>query len=237
VGFNASYNKNEITKLTATSDTSYLGVYTGGISGGVGNNIQIHSVNHPASSFFVFEQIYDTDGNPIEGLYVDRNDDGQITDEDKYHFKDPAANAWFGITSSIDYKNWNFSFSGRANFGNYVYDNVSSENAYYERLYRAEGPYLGNVTSNIRDVNFNGPQYWSNYFISDGSFFRMDNMSLSYRFDDILPGKYSLMISGTVNNVFVITKYHGLDPEINGGIDNNLYPRPRVYTLGVNFQF
>ncbi|MCF8367848.1 MAG: TonB-dependent receptor [Bacteroidales bacterium] len=237
VGFNATYNKNEITKLTAIDDPNYLGVYTGGISGGVGNNVQIHSVGYPASSFFMYEQVYDTDGNPIEGLYVDRNGDGQISEEDKYHYKDPAADYWFGISSNIDYKKWNFSFSGRANFGNYVYDNVSSENSYYERLYRAEGPYLGNVRSNIREINFNSPQYWSNYFINDGSFFRMDNIRLSYRFDKIINGKANLLISATVNNAFVITKYGGLDPEINGGIDNNIYPRPRVYVLGINFQF
>jgi iron complex outermembrane receptor protein len=237
IGFNATYNKNEITKLTAIDDPNYLGVYTGGISGGVGNQVQIHSVGYPANSFFMYEQVYDADGNPIENLYVDRNNDGQITEEDKYHYKDPAADVWFGISSNIDYKKWTFSFSGRANFGNYVYDNVSSENAVYARLYRPEGPYLGNVKSNVTDVNFNDPRYWSNFYIYNGSYFRMDNIRLSYRFDQLISGKASLVLSATVNNVFVITQYDGLDPEISNGIDNNLYPRPRTYVFGVNFQF
>ncbi|MCK4406048.1 MAG: SusC/RagA family TonB-linked outer membrane protein, partial [Bacteroidales bacterium] len=122
VGFNATYNKNEITKLTATDDPDYLGVATGGISGGVGNTVQMHSVGYSASSYFVYEQVYDANGNPIEGMYVDRNGDGEITDDDRYHYKDPAADFYFGISSYLQYKNWNFSFAGRANFGNYVYN-------------------------------------------------------------------------------------------------------------------
>ena len=237
VGFNATYNKNEITKLTATDDPDYLGVATGGISGGVGNTVQMHSVGYSASSYFVYEQVYDANGNPIEGMYVDRNGDGEITDDDRYHYKDPAADFYFGISSYLQYKNWNFSFAGRANFGNYVYNNVSSENGVYQRLYRPEGPYLGNATSDVTTINFVTPQYLSNYYIQDGSYFRMDNIKLSYLFDNIISDKVSLSISATVNNAFVITRYKGLDPEIHGGIDNRIYPRPRVYVLGINLLF
>jgi len=82
----------------------------------------MNSVGYAANSFFVYEQVYGTDGKPIEGMYVDRNGDGQITDDDRYHYKDPAAKFFFGINSSLQYKNWEFSFAGRANFGNYVYN-------------------------------------------------------------------------------------------------------------------
>ena len=237
VSFNATYNKNKITKLTATDDPDYLGVATGGISGGVGNTVQMHSVGYSASSYFVYEQVYDANGNPIEGMYVDRNGDGEITDDDRYHYKDPAADFYFGISSYLQYKNWNFSFAGRANFGNYVYNNVSSENGVYQRLYRPEGPYLGNATSDVTTINFVTPQYLSNYYVQDGSYFRMDNIKLSYLFDNIISDKVSLSISATVNNAFVITRYKGLDPEIHGGIDNRIYPRPRVYVLGINLLF
>jgi len=237
LNFNATYNFNEITKLTATTDTNYLGVLTGGISGGVGNTIQIQSVGYPTNSFFVYEQVYDPDGNPIEGMYVDRNGDGSVTDEDRYHYKDANPDLYFGISSSLSYKNWNLFFSGRANFGNYVYNNVSSENGVYERLYRAEGPYIGNVTSDVTTINFVTPQYLSDYFIKDASFFKMDNISLSYLFDDIINKKVDLRISGTINNAFTITNYEGIDPEINTGIDNRIYPRPRVYALGINLVF
>ena len=237
VSFNATYNKNEITKLTAIDDPDYLGVATGGISGGVGNTVQMHSVGYPKNSYFVYEQVYDANGDPIEGMYVDRNGDGEITDDDRYHYKDPDADFYFGISSYLQYKNWNFSFAGRANFGNYMYNNVSSENGVYQRLYRPEGPYLGNATSDVTTINFVTPQYLSNYFVQDGSYFRMDNIRLSYLFDNIISDKVSLSISATVNNAFVITRYKGLDPEIHGGIDNRIYPRPRVYVLGINLQF
>jgi len=237
LSLNATYNKNKITKLTATDNPDYLGVETGSISGGVGNFIQMHTVGYPANSFFVFEQVYGTDGKPIEGLYVDRNGDGEITNADRYHYKKPAADYFFGISSNLSYKNWDFSFAGRANFGNYVYNNVASENAVYERLYRPEGPYLGNIITAVSNTDFVTPQYLSDYYIQDASFFRMDNISLSYLFNKIIDGKASLRLTATVNNAFVITKYDGIDPEISGGIDNRFYPRPRTYVIGLNLQF
>jgi iron complex outermembrane receptor protein len=237
VGFNASYNENKITKLTATDDPDYLGVETGGISGGVGNNIQIHSVGYPTSSFFVWEQVYDANGDPIQGLYVDRNGDGEITNDDKYHFHKPAADFWFGLNSRVDFYNFQFAFSGRANFGNYVYNNIASNDGVWERLYRPEGPYLSNVSSYVYQTNFQSPEYLSDYYIQDASFFKMDYISLSYIFRSLGGSRVNLRLSATVNNAFTITNYEGLDPEIPSGIDNNIYPRPRAYVLGVNLQF
>ena len=237
VGFNCTYNENEITKLTEFANPDYLGVETGGISGGVGNYIQIHSVGHSANSFLVYQQIYDENGKPIEGLYVDRNNDNVINDDDKYIYKDPHANFYFGLNSMLTYKNFTFSFAGRAQFNNYVYNNVSSNNGELSRLYRPEGPYIANVTSDALDVNFYTPQYFSDYYIKNGTFFRMDNITLSYLFEDLAGTKLNLGLSAMVNNAFVLTKYDGLDPEVNNGIDNNIYPRPRIYTFGLKLQF
>ena len=237
VGFNATYNQNEITKLTATDNPDYLGVPTGGIAGGVGSNIQIQSVGYPTNSYFVYEQVYDTDGNPIQGMYVDRNGDGQITDADKYHFKKPASDFYFGINTRLDWKSWEFAFSGRANFGNWVYNNVASENGVYQRMYRPEGPYLSNIATYVYNTNFQDPQYFSDYYVQNASFFRMDYMTLSYNFKELGNSKLKLRLTGTVNNAFVITGYDGLDPEVQNGIDRNIYPRPRAYVLGVNLLF
>ena len=237
IGFNASYNQNKITKLTATDDPDYLGEPTGGISGGVGNNIQINSVGYPTNSFFVWEQVYDASGNPIEGLYVDRNGDGQITNSDKYHFEKPAADYWFGINTRLDWRNWEFALSGRAFLGNFVYNNVSSENGVYERLYRPEGPYLSNIANYVFDTQFQSPEYLSDYYVQDASFFKMDYISLSYIFRSLGNSKVNLRLTGTVNNAFTISGYSGLDPEIPNGIDNNIYPRPRAYVLGINLEF
>jgi iron complex outermembrane receptor protein len=65
----------------------------------------------------------------------------------------------------------------------------------------------------------------------------MDVISLSYLFDDIINKKVDLRISATVNNAFTITNYTGIDPEISTGIDNRIYPRPRVFALGINLVF
>jgi iron complex outermembrane receptor protein len=234
LNINAARNENKITKLTAIDDPSFLGNPTGGISGGVGNMIQMNSVDYPMNSFFVYQQVYDNNGNPIEGLYVDRNNDGKITDADRYHYKSPNADWTFGLFTTLSYKKISFSAAGHAAIGNYMYNNVSSNRGVYSNLYRAEGPYLGNVTSDVYDVNFNNQQYLSDYYVQNASYFKMDYMSLAYDFGKVLKNTAGLKLSFTVNNVFTITKYKGLDPEIQNGIDNNLYPRSRVYVLGVN---
>ena len=232
LGFNVTYNNNKITELY---DGASFAV--GGIAGGVGNMVQEQAVGQPRNAFFVYEQVYDNNGKPIEGLYVDRNGDGEITTADKYYYKDPNADFYFGISSNFSYKQWSFSFAGRANFGNYMYNNVQSENGWYNRLYRPEGPYIGNITTAISNTNFQSAQYHSDYYVQDASFFRMDNITLSYTFANIMQNRVKLELSATVNNAFVITKYDGIDPEVNNGIDNNVYPRSRVWMFGINLLF
>lgn len=236
VGYNITHNKNEITRLTASQDPTYLGVETGGIAGGVGNRIQIHSVGHPASSFFVYEQVYDKYNNPIEGLYVDRNGDGQITTKDKYYYKTPVPTVFMGFNSAVNYKNWDFSFSGRVNLNNYVYNNVDSRNSAGIEIYWPSG-YTRNITQDFFNTRFEKVQYWSDYYIKNASFLRIDNISLGYNFKNFMNNKFDLRMYSTVQNVLVITDYNGLDPEVGGGIDNNLYPRPRTFMLGVSVGF
>jgi Outer membrane receptor proteins, mostly Fe transport len=236
VGFNVTYNKNEITKLTAVDDPNYLGVATGGIAGGVGNNAQIHSVGHASNSFFVWEQVYDANGKPIEGLYVDRNGDGEITEDDKYHYKKAAPSVYLGFSSKLSYKNWDFSFAGRANFNNYVYNNVDSNAGVPGQMYYSAG-YLTNVTEDALNTGFNRAQYLSDYYVQDGSFLKLDNITLGYSFNEVFNGKGNIRLYTTVQNVFTITDYEGLDPEVSSGIDNNIYPRPRTFLLGVNIDF
>ncbi|MQY80607.1 MAG: SusC/RagA family TonB-linked outer membrane protein [Bacteroidetes bacterium] len=236
IGFNATYNENEITKLTATDDPEYLGVFTGGISGGVGNNIQIHSVGFPANSFYVYKQVYDEDGDPIEGLYVDTNGDDQLTVDDRYRYKKAAPDVFLGFSSFFQYQNWDFSFAGRVNLGNYVYNNVYSNNGTYSGLYNSVG-YLNNVTTSLLDSKFSNPKYWSDYYMENGSFLRLDNLTLGYNLSNIINGISKIRLYGTVQNVLLITKYQGLDPEVSSGIDNNLYPRPRNFLFGVSVEF
>jgi iron complex outermembrane receptor protein len=234
LGFNAAYNQNEITKLTKTDDPNYPGVDVGTIGGGVGNTIQNMRVGYPVNSFFVFQQVYDSKGMPIEGLYVDRTGSGgTVTSNNlnKYHYKKPAPDYTLGINSRFAYKQFDFAFSGRANIGNYVYNNVAS-GALYSSVYLQSG-YFNNLPQQVNNAKFTNTQYWSDFYMENASFFKMDNMSVGYNFEKHLKARLSF----TVQNAFTITKYKGLDPEVNGGIDNNFYPRPRVFVLGVNLTF
>ena len=234
VGFNAAYNENKITKLTKTDDPNYTGVDAGLIGGGVGNYIQNQRVGYPVNSFFVFQQVYDSNGMPIEGMYVDRTGNGgTVTSNNlnKYHYKKPAPDVTLGINSRFAYKQFDFSFSGRANIGNYVYNNVASS-ALYSTVYNQSGFY-NNIPKQSNNAKFTNTQYFSDFYIENASFFKMDNMSVGYNFEKTLKARLSF----TVQNVFTITKYKGLDPEVDGGIDNNFYPRPRVFVLGVNLTF
>ncbi len=235
VGFNATYNKNEITKLILGDDPNYKGVFTGGISGGTGHNVQIHSVGYSTSSFYVYEQVYDEDGKPIDGLYADRNGDGQITGDDRYQYKKPAPDWYMGLNSKLIYKDFDFSFSARASIGNYVYNNVYSQYGFSSNIY--VNGFLSNVVEDALESNFTEARYLSDYYVKNASFLRMDNISLGYTMSDIFGADTKIRLYGTVQNAFVITNYGGLDPEVQNGIDNNVYPRPRIFMLGVNVNF
>lgn len=239
IGVNFSYNENKITKLNKTDDPTYPGIPGGTISGGVGNTIENVNVGYPNSSFFVLQQVYGSNGFPIEGLYVDRSGlGGSVTGEikNKYHYKKPAPNETIGLTSRFMYKKFDFSFSGRASIGNYVYNNVASENANYAGFYGQSG-FFSNIPKQVNDTKFLNQQLFSDYYMENASFFRMDNMSVGYNFAQILGEKLKARLSFTVQNAFVITKYKGLDPEVDGGIDNNFYPRPRIFLVGLNLTF
>ena len=237
IAYNISYNKNEITKLTQTDDPTYIGVQTGGISGGVGSTIQVHSVGYPTNSFYVYKQVYDDNGKPIEGVYVDQNNDGKINSSDLYRYKKPAPDVLMGISSRFNYKNWDCSFSARISLGNYVYNNIASNRGTYYDVFNGGTDYLSNVVKQSEKTKFMTTQYFSDYYVENGSFFRMDNISLGYQFKNLMQEKINLHLSAMIQNVFIITKYNGLDPEVFGGIDNNLYPRPRMFVLGVNLGF
>ena len=234
VGFNASYNTNKITKLTAVDDPNYKGVYVGGFSGGVGNTIQIHSVGFPSYAFYVQEQVYDAAGNPIEGLYVDRNGDGAITGDDRYRYKKPAPTVFMGYTSLLRYKNFDFSFNGRISLGNYIYNNVFASGSWANV---AASGYLSNRVKNVEVTNFENSQYFSDYYIENGSFMKLDNLSVGYNFKNILQEKLKARVYLTTQNLITITKYRGLDPEVFNGIDNNIYPRPRIFLLGISLTY
>jgi TonB-linked SusC/RagA family outer membrane protein len=239
-GVNLTANRNKITRLIASDDPNYPGVFVGDIAGGVGNKVQIHSVGAPANSFYVFEQVYDANGLPIEGVFVDRNKDGAVTPDDRYQYKKPAPDLFIGFTSGFNYRNFDFSFAGRSNIGNFVYDNNLSDQTSLSRIYGTTG-YLSNINARYTEVDFTNPRYFSDHFIRNASFLRFDHFTVGYNFSSVIKKIRSLRLYGTVQNPILITNYDGIDPEVfnprNPGIDNNIYPRSRTFLVGLNVGF
>ena len=229
IGVNVAYNKNEITRLTASDDPSYLGVETGGISGGVGNNIQIQKVGNPLNSFYVFQQVYDEAGKPLEGVYVDRNHDGQITDDDRYVYYKPDADVNIGLNTELSYQKWTLSASLRSSLGNYVYNNVQSDAEMKADMWT--NIFIANRISSAPYTNFAQAQYKSDYYVQNASFLKLDRVTLAYNICDWA------RVHFTAQNIFTITNYKGVDPEVAGGIDNNMYPRSRNFLVGASFNF
>ena len=233
VAFNITRNKNTISNLSKVPNPNFLGVLTGGISGGVGNTVQIHTVGYPTNSFYLYQQVYNENGQPLEGVYVDNNKDGVVSKADLYRYKSPQPDYYFGVSSQLTYNNWFAGIVTRASIGNYVYNNVNSTAGTFRN---SSVGYLNNVTRNAIFTGFENSQYFSDYYVENASFFRADNVNVGYNIGKI-KNKADATISLNVQNAFVITKYSGLDPEVSGGIDNNIYPRPRTISLGLNVSF
>ncbi len=237
LSYNVTLNQNRITKLTINDDPSYVGVRFGGIDGGTGNNIAIHAVNYPAGSFYVYEQVYDEAGKPLEGVFVDQNADGSINEQDMIPWKNASPDLYMGLSSQLSYKNWDFNFSVRGNIGNYAYNNIQSNRESKNTTFDPSG-WLKNRVNSATYTNFDAVHYQSSYYIQDASFMKVDNVSLGYNFTHLLNHQQTGRIHFTVQNPLVVTNYSGLDPEFtNNGIDNNIYPHPRVFILGLNLNF
>jgi iron complex outermembrane receptor protein len=241
----ASHNTNEL--LTINPNKSVTKVLTGGISGGVGNLIQVLQPGVPINSFFVYQQRYDAQGKPIydnttlTNMYVDQNGDGKINDFDRRPFHDPAPKWILGHSSYLNYGRFDASFTMRAYLGGWVYNNIASANGAYQNLTGSGMP--SNLHASVLTTGFVVPQYYSDYFVEDASFLRMDNITLGYS------GTYrgrSFRLYGTIQNAFTITGYSGVDPTATAnagqlnpgfGIDNNIYPRSRTITTGLSVGF
>lgn len=235
-GFNLAYNKRKVTNLTLNPDPgSKIGA--GNIAGGTGTTLKYNAVNQVPGAFFVYQQVYDSNGLPLEGVYADRNEDGVINTSDQYFYQSPDPRLTLGFNTALSYKKWTVSTVLRANFGNYVYDNVSSNLGIRSNVLSPSG-ILNNTGSDFLNTGFTQVQYLSDYYIKNASFLKMDNVGLSYNVGKLSANRNTtLRISANVQNVFVISDYEGLDPELPSGIDYNLYPRPRTYTLGLNVGF
>lgn len=210
----------------------------GGIGGGVGGQAQLHRVGYAPFMFYLYKQVYDENGKPIEGGYADLNGDNQINGDDRYLHKNGIPDVTMGFMSNMSYKNFDLSFNLRASFGNYIYNNVNSSRAQLSLI--KLNNVLSNLPTSVLDSEFNNTEnvILSDYYLEEGSFLKMDNITLGYRFNVPIKGVKGARVSAGVQNVFVITNYSGLDPEVfNNGIDNTIYPRARTYFLSLNINF
>lgn len=233
VNFNTTILRTEIEDLALDQD-----VRVGGIAGGTGNTIQLHRVGFAPFKFFVYKQVYNEDGNPIEGAYADLNGDNIINDDDRYLHQNNQPEVTMGFLSNMSWRNWDFSFNMRAALGTYIYNNVNSAGAQYDLIENQQ--VLSNLPTSVLESNFNTTPtvILSDFYLEEASFLRMDNITLGYTFTDLFKSDVDLRITGGVQNAFVITNYSGLDPEVfNNGIDNTIYPRARTFLLGANVQF
>ena len=227
VNYNIAYNENKITRMPDDQPT-------GGISGGTGNRVQLHREGETPYAFYVYQQVYDAQGKPIENAFVDRNGNGKIDEGDRYLYKSPFAPVTMGFGTDLNYKNWDLNITTRANIGNYVYNNTQSRLDQRSEITSNSG-FLRNIKANSNFQRHNDQSWLSDYYVENASFFKLDNITLGYTFPHT--DKMYIRLYGTVQNVLTITKYSGLDPEVYGGIDNNFYPRPQTYLLGLNVNF
>ncbi len=245
-GFNAAYNQNRLLRINSVGGGSEQ-IPVGGISGGVGSTIQVLQPGHAVNSFFVYRHLRDADGNPLyedtdgDGsveaieMYEDLNGDDEITQSDRAPLESPSPDWVLGHTSNLRYAAFDLGFTLRAYLGNHVYNNVASNLGNYASLTNSGGP--TNLHRSVLDYGFLAPQYFSDVYVEDASFLRMDNITLGYRVPT-RRGVRDLRVYGTVQNVFTVTGYSGVDPTAGlNGIDNNLYPRSRTFSAGVSLGF
>ena len=227
LSYNVAMNDNTITRLENEQNVGSLGL---------GNNLQRHEEGKSPFAYYVYKQIYDANGKPIEGAYADLNGDGLINIDDRYFYKDPYADVLMGLTANLRYKQFDLSVVSRASIGNYSYNQMSASSNLSQITNLSR---LSNVHQDYLDTGFlffSDKNTVSDHYIQNASFFRLDNITLGYTFENAIQDN-PLRIYLTGDNLFVATNYNGIDPEITGGIDSNFYPRSRAIALGLDLTF
>ena len=234
VSFNMTWQKMKVKNLSLVESSAVTNTAVGPWIDGY--QFQVLSEGYEPYMFYVYHQLYDEKtGKPIEGAYADLNDDGVIDSNDLYRYKSPAPDFIYGFSTSLRYKKWTLSTSLRANVGNYVYNGMAMNTGAWSTV--SYNTYqLNNLNSSYLKTGFQNRQYLSDYYIENASFLKMDNLSLAYNFGRICKW-FSLNASVMVQNVFCITKYTGVDPEVPNGMDVSFYPRPRTYSLSLGYEF
>ncbi len=233
IGFNYTWQQSKITKLNVIDSENNF-VNTGAISG-TGKTVQVFMVDKTPYTFYLAKQAYDDNGKPIEGMYV--QPDGSLSSTETKYAGDKSAlpTSLLGFNTRLSFRNWDLAIAGHGAFGNYVYNYVRA-NQYMQQAYSDQGSFSNLLKSTV-ETGFDNQQLYSDYWLEDGSFFRIDNITLGYTFPRLWNSSSSLRITLGVQNVCTFTKYSGVDPELYSGLDRDVYPRPRTYTLGLKLLF
>ncbi|MDR0799627.1 MAG: TonB-dependent receptor [Dysgonamonadaceae bacterium] len=237
LGVNVAYNKNKITQLTSGNSKDDQGLPFANSGGDGSRQMKIHKVGYTAGMYYVYEQVYDEAGNPVEGMYVDRNNDGQLNEQDLYLYHHASPDWIVGLNTKLTYKAWDFSIASHGNIGNYNYNAMAANHASLSPGSIYYGGYLINLYRSSFDTNFQNGTIQSDYYIQNASFYRIDNVTLGWSFPRIKSLPLSGRIYASVQNPLLLTSYKGLDPEIPDGMDYNFYPRPISVLFGVNVNF
>lgn len=229
---NATYQHNEITNLRLNDKSQSPNTPAGAIES---HYVQVLSEGYKPYSYYVYKQIYDEQGMPIEGLYADLNGDGSVDSNDLYHYHSPAPDWILGFTTALRWKRLTLSTSLRANIGNYLYNGMAMNTGAWETMSYNDYQ-LNRLHSSYLTTHFQKRQHESDHYVENASFLKMDNLQLSYNLGKVCKW-LSINTSLMVQNVFTITRYKGVDPENLGGIDMSVYPRPRIYSLTIGLEF
>ena len=242
--FNISFNGNLSYNFTEVADlkgVEQINAPDGGLPIGTGNVLLRHALGEQAGSAWVLKQVYDAAGDPILGSFVDLNDDGRITEADRY-YRAIQPNWTFGFGFNMDYKNWNFSASFRGQLDGEIYNSKRLTQGAIENALSLDGNSFNNTLNfftgeaNPIFLDIVDPIQYSDYFLEGASFLRCENIVIGHTLSNVIKNA-TLKVYGAVNNPFLITNYSGQDPENFTGIDNDFYPRATVYNLGVNIDF
>ena len=234
IGANATWQNVEITNLTLVDNGKVTETLVGPTIDG--KNIQVMTEGQEPYSFFVYKQLYDINGKPIEGAYADLSSNGQITIDDRYCYHSPAADVLLGFNTNLRWKKLSVSAAFRASIGNYVYNAMAVNTGALETM-KYSAPQLSNLHSSYLETGFQTRQFYSDHYVENASFLKMDNLTVSYDFGRIFRNAMGLKASLLVQNVFTLTKYSGVDPEVPNGFDSSFYPRPRIVSLSLGLDF
>ncbi len=234
---NTAWNKNKILELSNGDNSTEIRRY-GRTSEGDGSfQLRAHAVGQPAGMFYVYEQVYDENGKPLEGVFVDRNDDGVLNEDDLYFYHNDAPDVTYGFSTKLQYKNWDLGIAGHGSIGNWVYNSVAANSAELSTARLFSNAFISNKTQYALQTNWQTSKVLSDYYVQNASFFRIDNITLGYSFANVFKTRISGRVYGTVQNPIVFTAYDGIDPEISDGFDSSFYPRPVTFMFGLNLNF